>query len=869
MKRHPCAQGVVRQVFIAVIAPAVALVSFPPFPARADIATLKNGMVIEGHWSTISTVGADPLRPAGETGLKQIVVMDTQLTRVFFPTKQLAKEFGASPAVAMERIVLPGRRIPTSGQRIVVVGMPLRIEPFDEWGYRRFTMAGPRGKTYDIVQGITEITPRWTKVEAIQGINNFIWTMYIATSSIPREQLSRILYRALDPKNPDQRLRIVRLYLQAERFQDARIELEQLLKDFPDLAELQQQVKVLRQLAAQRLLKEIQLRREAGQHALALMMLKQFPAEGVAGETLLEVRDALQEIASRLEQGRQVADAVAAQLAQIEEERLRLDLRPIVEEIRAELNLNNLGRLADFQRLADDASLAASQKLSLAISGWLMGAGAGVDNLQVSRSLVEVRELVRRYLVSSRQAERDEVLSQLTSLEGATPEYVSKILAHMKPPLPVPGWQPLLPPQEPAPAELPKTATPKAAAAWPAAGSAASCNDASEEQAVQPAPPQAVPDAAGANVSPPGAAAAPAADAGPTAIAGLFELTVSTGLSEEPEIRYWVQLPPEYDPYRRYPCIVTLSGAATTPLQQIDWWAGGYQPASRTRFGQATRHGYIVLAPLWLRPHQTQYEYSAREHAAVLAPLRDACKRFAIDTDRVFLSGHSIGGDAAWDIGLAHPDLWAGVIPIVATAGKYVTHYWRNAEYVPLYFVSGEKDGDKRVRNAIDWDRYLTHSGYDVMIVEYQGRGHESFHDDIQNLFTWMNLHRRNFFPREFSVDALRPWDNFFWWVETGQPKPANMILPAEWGDGPTPERTPRPAKTTAKILATNGVLVQSACERVTVWLSPELVTFNDSLRVTINNRRQTKIQPSLQTLLEDVRTRGDRQHPFWAKVEN
>jgi hypothetical protein len=55
----------------------------------------------------------------------------------------------------------------------------------------------------------------------------------------------------------------------------------------------------------------------------------------------------------------------------------------------------------------------------------------------------------------------------------------------------------------------------------------------------------------------------------------------------------------------------------------------------------------------------------------------------------------------------------------------------------------------------------------------------------------------------------------------------------------------------------------------VTVWLSPELVTFNDTLRVTINNRRQTKVQPSVQTLLEDVRTRGDRQHPFWAKVEN
>ncbi len=126
------------------------------------------------------------------------------------------------------------------------------------------------------------------------------------------------------------------------------------------------------------------------------------------------------------------------------------------------------------------------------------------------------------------------------------------------------------------------------------------------------------------------------------------------------------------------------------------------------RFGQATRQGYIVIAPAWTKPHQNQYEYSAREHAAVLGALRDAVRRFSIDTDRVFLSGHSMGGDAAWDIGLAHPDLWAGVIPIVATAGKFVNLYWPNAEKLSFYFVSGELDGNKTVTNAPQWERYFS-----------------------------------------------------------------------------------------------------------------------------------------------------------------
>src|SRR5690606_8820683 len=95
------------------------------------------------------------------------------------------------------------------------------------------------------------------------------------------------------------------------------------------------------------------------------------------------------------------------------------------------------------------------------------------------------------------------------------------------------------------------------------------------------------------------------------------------------DITYYVQLPPEYDPYKRYPAIVTLNGSATTPLNQVDWWAGAYNKDLDLRMGQAARRGYVVIAPVWTKKHQRQYEYSAQEHAAVLFSLRDACKRFS------------------------------------------------------------------------------------------------------------------------------------------------------------------------------------------------------------------------------------------------
>jgi hypothetical protein len=262
----------------------------------ADIITLKNGMILEGDPQPIPTLKSDPLAPNGE--LTQILAIDNRLTRTYVATKQLAKEFGKPPAVALERIPLQ-QRIPVSGNAILVAGMPQRIDPFDEWGRRTFVMTGQRGKTLEIVQGITEITPKWTTVQAIEGINHYIWTMKIATSSIDREQLSKILSRALDANNPEQRKRIVRLYMQSERFQDARIELEQLIKDFPDLADLNDTVKTLRQLNAQRIVKEIELRRDAGQFRLAVDLLQTFPPEGVAGETLLKVKTLWQQVRKR------------------------------------------------------------------------------------------------------------------------------------------------------------------------------------------------------------------------------------------------------------------------------------------------------------------------------------------------------------------------------------------------------------------------------------------------------------------------------------------------------------------------------------------------------------------------------------------
>ena len=81
-------------------------------------------------------------------------------------------------------------------------------------------------------------------------------------------------------------------------------------------------------------------------------------------------------------------------------------------------------------------------------------------------------------------------------------------------------------------------------------------------------------------------------------------------------------------------------------------------------------------------------------------------------------------------------------------------------------------------------------------------------------------------------------------------------------------------------LLALNHFLIERLERNLTTLLivdeaqtlSPEMLDFQRRVNIVVNNQRAHKrdrsVEPDLETLLEDVRTRGDRQHPFWTKVE-
>jgi len=61
-----------------------------------------------------------------------------------------------------------------------------------------------------------------------------------------------------------------------------------------------------------------------------------------------------------------------------------------------------------------------------------------------------------------------------------------------------------------------------------------------------------------------------------------------------------------------------------------------------------------------------------------------------------------------------------------------------------MYLVAGELDSGSFQRNTMDLDRCFA-KGFDLTYVEYRGRGHEHFSDEILRIFDWMGRKRRTF----------------------------------------------------------------------------------------------------------------------------
>lgn len=743
---------------------------------------LKNGTALRGVSTPLETLIVGPKKPnVGPIPIYPMVMVYAPLKRYFVPLRQVEvdnKEIDLSRHVGFK---LHQQKTKGSGKILAAIqGFVDKPEPFDEYGRRTVTLNSANGPL-DVIQGVTVITPEYLKIMAL----NFNWESAFATSSVPVEQLDRMLRKVTRPNNPDDRLKIASFYIQAALYGPAERELASIAAEFPELVQRVADAQVSLAVAqAQELLSELKLRQSAGQHKFVYDWSKKFPTKNIDAPTLREVREITARYEAALARSEQAKARLGELQAQLASDPRVREIGPLRAALCERLNYSNLDRLDAFLKLVADPLLKPEEKLALAFSGWVVGSANAVTDIDQALRFWQARSLVLDYLRSAPDAaaERTAVFAKLEALEGVGPERIAQML-------------PLLPPpRDPAGAAPGKTVRIEVSAA-----------------------------------------------------------------KDSPATAYWLSLPDEYHTDHSYPLIVALHGEQGTPEQELQGFWGA----------QSKRHGYIVIAPEYVpqTARNKGYDFSAESHQIVIDSLRDALLRFSVDANRVFLSGHGMGGDAAWDMGLSHPHLFAGVMPINGAIDHYAPLYWENGKTLPMFTISGELDRDLMDRNVGTLMKFMQYN-FDVIYAEYNGAGPEAFYSEIHALFDWMSRLRRGPPPKEIKVRTLRESDTSFWWFEfSGIPEHMKGI---NWANA---RQQPVHALTvTAKITPANTISIHSKAANHTVWLArgEGLVDFDRRLKVEINGKQRWNdfVKPDLVAMLDHVRIHGDRQLLYWGVLE-
>jgi Esterase PHB depolymerase len=346
---------------------------------------------------------------------------------------------------------------------------------------------------------------------------------------------------------------------------------------------------------------------------------------------------------------------------------------------------------------------------------------------------------------------------------------------------------------------------------------------------------------------------------------GIYKRTTAPNAQNPTGVPYLVKLPPEYHHGRAYPVVIALTHPTAEPEQMIASLAF-----------ESDRQGYILLAPEWSNAFGKGWQWNGEDHAYVTAVLRDAVRHFCVDNDRVFLFGAADGANMAMDVGMSHPDLFAGVLAM-GPAPKWLNlfdWYWQNAQKLPFYVVTGEMSGPSIANLKQIFDKWMPY-GFPAIMVVYKGRGIEWFAAETPVMFDWMGRKKRvsgtatlqlGGGPRQ-SWATMRNTDNRFYWLGVDKIADRHLIEHLK-------AKQIIPAEIQGDIRGNNLIDIRSrGVSKLSVLLTQELIDWTKPVRVTLNGAtppgyRPKVLEPDLDLLLEDYRERGDRRVLILGRLE-
>ncbi|MBN1510277.1 MAG: prolyl oligopeptidase family serine peptidase [Sedimentisphaerales bacterium] len=146
---------------------------------------------------------------------------------------------------------------------------------------------------------------------------------------------------------------------------------------------------------------------------------------------------------------------------------------------------------------------------------------------------------------------------------------------------------------------------------------------------------------------------------------------------------------------------------------------------------------FIVVSPQC--PFEQWWPEKIETLTALLDEIQSKC---AVDPDRVYLTGLSMGGFGTWALGSAHPERFAAIAPICGGGQTYLA---RKLVNVPVWAFHGAKDPVVPLAESEAMVQAVTRAGGQAKLTVYPEAQHDSWtatYDDPE-FYDWLLSHKR------------------------------------------------------------------------------------------------------------------------------
>ena len=259
---------------------------------------------------------------------------------------------------------------------------------------------------------------------------------------------------------------------------------------------------------------------------------------------------------------------------------------------------------------------------------------------------------------------------------------------------------------------------------------------------------------------------------------GTLDATVTlTGENVATDYSFFV--PQSYRPDTPLPVILALHGDDASGANYVYLW-----------IEQAEKLGYIIVAPTAIDGN-----WSEISEKAALKALRTVQSKYNVDPNRIYVSGNSIGAEAAWLMGMRYPHLFASVVSRSGQVGLLDQFYLPNLFHVPVYIVHGGLDFTFPAEEMRATRRQLRLLGIEHRYQEYRKGRHSPFIDENDSIIDWLADKRRPAYPDQIVMWTRQmDWNRAYWFqIEAFQGTifhPTDeVVLPKGTEDAITPEQ--------------------------------------------------------------------------------